>query len=413
MLAESKGVRPSQYGFVLGIFELTRVFASPLYGTFMNQLGAKRIYILSIYIVGISSVLFGLLDKISDPSAFLVGSLLLRAVLEASFGIGTIVAPPIGGLLFQLAGFPLPFISVGLLILAAVIFICAIMPVATKSTDGQLPSKGFGIFTVLRVKGMLFSVTGVFVAAYSTGFLSASIEPHVRQFDLTPVETGLVFVINWGVYAVSAPGWGRICDKTSEPKYVALIGAVLLTVGFMLIGPIPFLPIKTNLWLTCLGAVIQGLGMGAGFVSSFILALRNAFGAGFPDDVATYSVISGMWTSFMAMGLFIGPIVAGYLVEIMGFQWGSVFVCGATFTLIIATASSIMFNGSSTNQSETDPLIGEIIVRKFSDNNNRQNLIPPLLDKSKNTINAKKERFSSVIPVFIGNVHLSVNYSIY
>lgn len=54
----------------------------------------------------------------------------------------------------------------------------------------------------------------------SIGFLQATLEPHLRQFDLSPIVLGLMFVINGGTYAITAPAWGWLCDKHSHPKVI-------------------------------------------------------------------------------------------------------------------------------------------------------------------------------------------------
>uniref|UniRef100_T1ICS9 MFS domain-containing protein n=1 Tax=Rhodnius prolixus TaxID=13249 RepID=T1ICS9_RHOPR len=48
--------------------------------------------------------------------------------------------------------------------------------------------------------------------------------------------------------------------------------------------------------------------------------------AGFPDDLSTYGVISGLWSSSFALGAFVGPSVSGYLFDVVGFQYGTFFV---------------------------------------------------------------------------------------
>lgn len=65
------------------------------------------------------------------------------------------------------------------------------------------------------------------------------------QFNLTKVETGLVFVINGGTYALTAPFWGRLCDKLKRPRFLTLLGAVFILIGFLFIGPIFFIPFDT------------------------------------------------------------------------------------------------------------------------------------------------------------------------
>ena len=65
------------------------------------------------------------------------------------------------------------------------------------------------------------------------------------QFNLTPVVMGLMFVIEGGVYAVTAPFWGYLCDRKLQPKIITLAGALFVAVGFTLVGPAPFIPLET------------------------------------------------------------------------------------------------------------------------------------------------------------------------
>lgn len=62
------------------------------------------------------------------------------------------------------------------------------------------------------------------------------------QFNLSPVVLGVMFVVNGGTYALTAPCWGWLVDKKINPKVATVIGSVLLIVGFCLVGPAPFLP---------------------------------------------------------------------------------------------------------------------------------------------------------------------------
>lgn len=65
------------------------------------------------------------------------------------------------------------------------------------------------------------------------------------QFKLSPMVLGLMFVINGGTYALTAPWWGWLCDKVLPPKVVTLLGCIVLMIGFSLIGPVPFLDMPT------------------------------------------------------------------------------------------------------------------------------------------------------------------------
>ena len=56
---------------------------------------------------------------------------------------------------------------------------------------------------------------------------------------------GIMFVINGGTYALTAPCWGWFCDTKMSPKIATFIGCLLLIVGFSLIGPAPYIPFDT------------------------------------------------------------------------------------------------------------------------------------------------------------------------
>lgn len=84
----------------------------------------------------------------------------------------------------------------------------------------------------------------IMATSASIGFLTAVLEPHLRQFDLGPVVLGLVFVINGGLYAITAPIWGWSVDKYLNPKVASLTGNLLIVAAFCLIGPASFVPME-------------------------------------------------------------------------------------------------------------------------------------------------------------------------
>jgi MFS-type transporter involved in bile tolerance (Atg22 family) len=65
------------------------------------------------------------------------------------------------------------------------------------------------------------------------------------QFLLTPVVTGLMFVISGTLYAVSAPLVGRLCDLQVQPKKVMMTGSVCIVASYFLVGPLPGLPLHS------------------------------------------------------------------------------------------------------------------------------------------------------------------------
>lgn len=352
-LAERKGCHATEYGLVFGIFELVVFIISPIYGQHLNKIGPKYTFNGGIYTTGICAILFGLLDKVEGRYPFIILSFIIRIVeamgnaafltasfaiiakefpdnvattfasLETFFGLGLIVGPTVGGALYDAGGYILPFAVMGSALFASAILTAIVLP---KHEYGRDKEKGPSVFKVLKIPGIVIATASIIVTSSSIGFLQATLEPHLRVFDLTPVVLGLMFVINGGVYAITAPGWGWICDHFSTPKIVTVIGTIFVAAGFCLIGPAPFIPVPTILWVSIAGLVLHGIGMAAQLVASFGDALKTAIVCGYPNDLETYALVSGLWTSTFALGAFIGPSISGILYDSYGFRKGSMFV---------------------------------------------------------------------------------------
>lgn len=101
------------------------------------------------------------------------------------------------------------------------------------------------MYKVLKIPAITLASISIVATSMSIGFLQATLEPHLRQFNLQPVVLGLMFVVSGGTYAMVAPIFGMLCDKTVPPKVVTILGSILVAGGFLLIGPAPFFPIPT------------------------------------------------------------------------------------------------------------------------------------------------------------------------
>ena len=101
-----------------------------------------------------------------------------------------------------------------------------------------------------------------------------------------------------------------------RPWTVSIFGLILIMISFLLVGPVPFLPISPSLPLTVCSLTMQGVGSAAVVVSSYSCALGSALKMdGYGEDLATFSIISGLWTAAFALGNCLGPSVAGVLYD--------------------------------------------------------------------------------------------------
>nr|CAD7442916.1 unnamed protein product [Timema bartmani] len=406
--AESKGATATEYGFVFGIFELVSFICSPLIGKYVNVIGPKFLLKSGLFVAGICSMLFGFLHFVEGHAEFIGLSFAIRivesvgasaattaafsitaavfpdcvattfATLEVFYGLGYIVGPMIGGLLFSLGGFALPFLVVGCVLLLDGLIICLVLP--SLDSDRKTTRKEPNLMSILRVPSVALVSYCTTAAAMSAGFLSATLEPHLRQvsawgtpshhlgslspqcitslyhprvlkvptitssnvlfllqFELSPVTTGLMFVLSGTMYAISAPLIGRLCDSNVHPKKLIALGGLAIITCYFLVGPFPFIPVETS--------------------------------HDFPDDISTYGLVSGLWASFFALGAFVGPSMAGFLFDLVGFRQATLFVIVVHVIEVVAVTMFVCLERSS------GPVVSPIRLTESEEERERESLV--------------------------------------
>ncbi|KAK2718531.1 MFS-type transporter SLC18B1-like isoform X2 [Artemia franciscana] len=363
--AEKKGATATEYGLVFGVFYLIVFSISPLFGQYLNVIGAKFVFTTGSFVVALCTLLFGLLDLVNGHASFIGLSFAIRIIeaignagyltasysylaaefpstvatvfasLETFYGVGLIAGPALGAIFYHIGGFSLPFAVFGVIVGVEAIFSYFFLPsYEPTDVDTQNP---FLVLQVLKVPGILLAACTIVVSAISTGFIATTLEPHLRQFNLSHAQIGSVFMIEGGTYAVFAPIWGRVCDRLDTPEIVTMAGSSFMLVGFIFLGPLPIIPIPTLLWLSCLSLVSIGIGSGALLVAGFLSGLKIALREGYPSNLVTFGVISGLWSSAFALGCFLGPSIAGYLYDHVGFRKVTWFCAGCHTVTIVTT----------------------------------------------------------------------------
>jgi MFS family permease len=197
------------------------------------------------------------------------------------------------------------------------------------------------------------------------GFNAATLEPHLRRFELTPVVTGSIFVLTGAVYALTSPMFGKLCDMGADPKTLCLFGCIFNVIGSAIIGPLPWFAIGPQLWLIMVALMIIGLGISAKLVTGFVDAINYSIKErGLPDDMTTYGMVSAMFFSSCSVGAFIGPSAGGYLLDNYSYRQASVYLLVidvlmvALFVVfkIVKCQRKVEFGGST---NEHQPLLND------------------------------------------------------
>jgi len=375
-VAESKGVRATGYGLIIGTNCLVAFLVTPFIGNNLNNIGVKFAYICGLILGGVCCILSGLLEFIHPGPVFLVVAVSIRIVhaisnafvITSSFtynacefpnsmakifsmtrmamNIAQLGGPWLGGVLLDKGGFYLPFLCMGCLQICVAALSLFTLPhpdpvserehlISTKKRKGKA-----SVCKILSIPSVWLSFVAFIVATMCNGFLSVNLEPQViRNFGLTSSNVGLLYGLRDGANSLASPVWGWLCDRKRSVKPYLVISSLLVAISFFLMKAYEVLGIyiDLNIYILVLALCINGMGIGGQQIAGVIDALHETVGAGFPDDPSTQGLVAGLWSSLSGMGRFISRAGSGYLVDELGFSITSAMFCALQLSCTIIT----------------------------------------------------------------------------
>ncbi|CAG9768972.1 unnamed protein product [Ceutorhynchus assimilis] len=373
--AAEKGLSNTLSGFVFSFYALVMFVSSPIFGKILPRFGAKLVFLFGMFMAGACNLLFGLLEYVTDFTLFTTLCLVIRGfealgssafstasyvfvvntfpnnigsvigILETFVGLGMSTGPVLGGFLYSLGGFDLPFFVLGVAMIAIVPLNMWLLP---KVEDfDNVSNKKTTVFKLIRVPAVFITGMVVVIVSSTWAFLDPTLEPHLRQFDLTPEKIGLIFLLFSGLYGISSPAWGWLADKVNNHWSMMVAGLFLSTIGLLLLGPCPFIPgIQSSLWLNLVALSILGISVALALMPTFQGVLNSAIHGGCSDSMATYSVVAGIWSSMYSLGEVVGPALGGFLLQYYGFPLSSTVMAAGTFFMGIITFFFFLFKST-------------------------------------------------------------------
>lgn len=343
--AEKKNASPTAYGFVFGIYQLAMFLSSPVYGKIIPILKPGFMMKAGMLVSGVCNILFGFLDYAPPGPSFIWLAIVIRffdalgasafitasyttlgcelpdiigramSLTETAFALGLAGGPVIGGLFYVLGGFQLPFTVIGALLILGT----GVNFFLFSEDDNDVAPQSISALKLLSHTDFLIDVLFISSCFALIGFNEVSLEPHIRQFNLSPVIVGVIFLVAGITDAVFSLAWGYFAEKVSNAQYLTFLGSLLYITCFLIVGPVSFLHFPTTLWVVVFSQFLLGLGMASEIVCSLTHGMKDTVERGFPNEVGTYSVVSGILFSAACFGAFIGPSVGGYLIDEIGY----------------------------------------------------------------------------------------------
>jgi len=171
---EDKGISDQNIGFIFSIYSLAVIIFSPPVGRYLEVIGYTKMLISGLTLMGITFILFGIIDSLTSPDIVLYVALLLRflqgtavamayttiyaiitnkypnrkeqllGMLEASFGVGLICGPLAGASLYNIFGFEKTFYIYGVFFLLCTFFLWYFIPELEYQTRPSIETGGSG-----------------------------------------------------------------------------------------------------------------------------------------------------------------------------------------------------------------------------------------------------------------------------
>ena len=207
------------------------------------------------------------------------------------------------------------------------------LPKPTTDKGASLGSLGNLFKTFFQKKGIVLSLA--FILLYRLGEAQLAKlaspflldKPEMGGLNLSTEQVGIIYG-TIGVIALLLGGivGGIVASKHGLKKWLWYMVAAMNVPNLVYVYLAFVQP--ENFWIISSCVAIEQLGYGFGFTAFMLYLIYVAQG---PYQTAHYAICTG----FMALGMMLPGMIAGWLQEIMGYDWFFIWVCLCTIPGII------------------------------------------------------------------------------
>ena len=180
-----------------------------------------------------------------------------KGVLETFIGLGLSIGPVVGGAIYTVGGFRLPFYTLGVIIISTLPFSVYMLP---SPEQWVAPSvKGPKLYKIFKNPAVCIVCLVIVASSSAWSVLEPTLVIHMKQvnyknyfiqiilhcnillfscqFNLPPVHLGLLFLLTSASYTISSPFWGWLSDKYDHGSWMMIIGLSFTSLSLLLLGP--------------------------------------------------------------------------------------------------------------------------------------------------------------------------------
>uniref|UniRef100_A0ABM0LYK3 MFS-type transporter SLC18B1-like n=1 Tax=Saccoglossus kowalevskii TaxID=10224 RepID=A0ABM0LYK3_SACKO len=226
----------------------------------------------------------------------------IMGITNMFFGAGLTAGPLLGGILYDLGGYKLPFFVIGALILLSVPLNCFVVD---KNID-TIRETSSVVEMFKTAPGVCFPA----MARMTTGIVNSFILPILSSYLTTQ---GL---LRWAI----------------------LIGLIGISIDCFFLGPCPWFDIPNYLWLLALTLFLIGFGAAVGVIV-IVDIMEKCKSNGMEETLALGALVSGVYYCAYFLGTAIGPILGGAFYALWGWGWTTTaagFICILTSLIYAA-----------------------------------------------------------------------------
>ena len=373
-LCRQKGISNQICSYIISSICISQIITTIYSVSYIQKIGKRKLFLISLIGQTLCTFFYGFMAFIENNFLFIFfafadrifhgifssfigvlafsittlineGKELERAMgyMELSWGVGLAIGPAIIGIFFDIGGYCLPFILIGLIDISGIYLFYKIpeqdmevsksRKASMNSSEGEKNKEKFSFMMVMSY-AQSFLLTGcIMIELNTTDFFIPTLVNYLNDsFSISTSRASLFFLASTFGYIICTQMINILTDLCNNFKLI-FIGHFIASFCCLLTAPIGFLP--HNYFFSILGIFIQGYIGGVINIPTF-LELNNFGKKMFPHNSQLQRDIPSSLINFsFFFGDLISPIIGSWINAHFSFQISAYFAALCSFSMDI------------------------------------------------------------------------------